>query len=716
MFGINENWMQHFSLVRCLLTALLLAGASLFAQTPCYTHEAAEALRAQHPGLDRQLAEAERQAQQAAGAATRQRVTIPVVFHVLYHSPQENLSDAQLRSQLDALNEDFALLADTSRVRGVFKTAVADASIQFCLATRDPNGQPTTGINRAYTPREMWYCCDSMKNSAYGGIDPWPNEQYLNIWVCRLSFANGYAYYPGTPAPYDGVVLHYYVTGRTGYVAPGYLGRTGTHEVGHWLGLYHPFDYNQCVGTNPADCSSAGDRICDTPPMNTPSYSCDISKNTCTDSPDDLPDQFENYMDYAPDACRVMFSREQVARMRGFLFSRRLSLLSSLGCVSPGSGQLNAALSRIAEPFDIVCQGMVFPRVQIANQSDVTLTSLDIHYRIDGQTPQTYNWSGQLAPGRSEWVTLPGTQPQPGRRLLTCYSSGPNASTDVNPLNDTLRRHFEVFAGQGANLPLIEDFEAGAFPPPGWYRSNPDLDRPWERSADAGGFGLSQGAAWFNNFYNGAIRTLDGLWTPNLNFSRAGAPYIAFDLAYALPRSTFYSDTLRIEASADCGQNWFQLYKKGGAALATAPVPVQFLPFIPTPQEWRRDSVPLPVLRGQSRIMLRFVNKSGWSNDLFLDNIQVDDALAVPIEEAGAGLSFSNPFRETLQLLLDAPAPRPMRIELCDLQGRVLLNNQIQAGQQILRLPAAGIAAGLYSLRLYNGQQLQVFKAVKLGD
>ena len=115
-----------------------------------------------------------------------QIVRIPVVVHVVWRTATENISDAQIQSQIDVLNQDFrSQNPDLSQVPSVFKSAVEDPRIEFFLATQDPNGNPTSGINRTQTSVTSFSTDDKVKSSATGGANPWPSNRYLNIWVCN---------------------------------------------------------------------------------------------------------------------------------------------------------------------------------------------------------------------------------------------------------------------------------------------------------------------------------------------------------------------------------------------------------------------------------------------------------------------------------------------------------------------------------------------------
>ena len=256
------------------------------------------------------------------------RIVIPVVVHILYRTAIENISEAQVLSQLQALNRDFARQnTDFVKVPSMFTGVAADIELDFQLARRDENGNATNGIMRYPTTRVSWNATDDMKKPARGGVAPWNPAKYLNIWVCSLGGdVVGFASFPGAPAEVDGVVIDFKAFGTIGTArAPFNQGRTCVHEIGHWLNLQHIWGDSDC----------GDDKISDTPQQSAPNYGCPAFPHYSTCNGKKTVDMTMNYMDYANDECMLMFTAGQKLRMHATLNTFRQSILSSDGHIAP---------------------------------------------------------------------------------------------------------------------------------------------------------------------------------------------------------------------------------------------------------------------------------------------------------------------------------------------------------------------------------------------
>ena len=257
------------------------------------------------------------------GNPTPQLVTIPVVVHVIYNTSQQNISDAQIHSQLDVLNRDYQKQnPDTANIPAYYSSLAANCAFRFVLAGLDTNGKPTTGIVRRHTNFKAFTIEDHMKFSALGGDDAWDRDRYLNIWICNLQDGTlGYSSLIGCDKEYDGVVVQYTAFGTGGTaVAPYNFGRTATHEIGHWLNMIHVW--------GDADCGD--DEVADTPPQSTATYG-DPSGVVISCGNRPYGNMYMNYMDFTDDRGMHMFTYGQRDRMRT-LFAEggfRYALLSS---------------------------------------------------------------------------------------------------------------------------------------------------------------------------------------------------------------------------------------------------------------------------------------------------------------------------------------------------------------------------------------------------
>jgi hypothetical protein len=231
------------------------------------------------------------------GKLVNGKIQIPVVVNVLYRTAAQNISDAQIQSQIDVLNKDFnALNSDYNSVPALFAGVKANVGISFVLDQ----------IIRKSTTKTSWGTNDAMKKVAQGGLAPTSPTTKLNLWSCAIGGGIlGYAQFPGGAAATDGVVIDSKYFGLSGAAnAPFNLGRTGTHEVGHWMNLRHIW----------GDANCGSDLVSDTPTHNEENYGVPAYPHysTCSGTPVEMT---MNYMDYVDDNAMYMFSTGQKNRM-----------------------------------------------------------------------------------------------------------------------------------------------------------------------------------------------------------------------------------------------------------------------------------------------------------------------------------------------------------------------------------------------------------------
>ena len=344
-------------LVSILICSVTISSAQNF--TPCLTDQIHQQAIIKNPAII--------QYEKAANIAASQQVIthplfktgasiyIPVVFHIIHQNGTENISQAQIMDELRILNQDYRKLGKDGNDSLSINPLAADMQIEFRLAQYDPSGNKSDGITRTYSTATV-NADNGVKSLSY-----WDSNRYLNIWVVssinntvsgQTGTVLGYAQFPfsrPSQPTTDGIIVRADQIGTVGIGQSSQMGRTLTHEIGHWLGLYHPFqpDNGQTTGCGSStittsNCANTGDWVCDTPPVSAPSFGCPTNQNSChTDSPD-LPDLVKDYMDYADGTCMNLFTTGQKNRILSLSFtgaastSNRITAASSTNLNSIG--------------------------------------------------------------------------------------------------------------------------------------------------------------------------------------------------------------------------------------------------------------------------------------------------------------------------------------------------------------------------------------------
>ena len=650
--------MRNFTLF--ILAILYVIPA--FAQRKCGTEEAMQQLIASNPALQKIRERKEARLQEMTRSVKQSRaqmrtvypvVTIPVVVHIVLRNPSL-VTDEQVQSQIDALNRDYtASGSDISGVPNAWKPLIGDAGIQFCLAQRTPDDNPTNGIDRVTTTRNSFSVSNSastVKHVSSGGADAWDSNNYLNIWVCNLADNYlGIATFPeGYPANEQGVVILYTGFGTTGSaVSPYNQGRTTVHEIGHYFSLRHIWgDESACA---------ADDGVDDTPLQGNHTYNCPAFPVTDACSVDSPGIMFNNFMDYSDDACMLLFTSEQVDRMRLTLTEDRASLLSSVACVPLNLLDNDAQVLNVISPFGQVCENSITPSVILKNQGKNTLTSVRINYVVDDGTVRAYNWTGSLTALKTDTVQLENSATEEGVHVLKAYTTLPNGLADNDLTNDTAWSAFQYYPD--GSFPYAESFEGNTFPPTGWEIKNYDNSYTWEITSDAAKSG-TKSIVMHNLAYN-TNDAVDDILSPTFDPAGHDSIFLFFDVAAAafsnVNGTNNVWDSLQIFTTSDCGQTLDSFYKKGGSGLLTRRQPVSD-EFIPTASEWRRDSVNLTPIINKGRFRVVFRNISNAENNIYLDNINIVTKNTLPyLKEKGV---IVGPVPTTNQLFitfLDVP-------------------------------------------------------------
>jgi PKD repeat protein len=603
--------------------------------------------------------------------------TIPVVIHVIHDGGTNNISDAQIQSQIAVLNEDFRRLSGTNGY-GVG----VDTEIEFCLAKKDPSGKCTNGIVRIKSPLSNH---QTYQRSMLTQLSFWDNTRYLNVYVVKNinngSGTAGYSSFPGGPPDEDGIVVRHDYFGKTG-TASATLGRTVTHEIGHWLGLYHTFN-----GGCGADTCTDGDYVCDTPPAANPNFGCPTINSCATDVPN-VNDQIQNYMDYSNDNCKNMFTAGQKQRMLATLTSLRTNIwqgwnIDSTGC---DSGYISSNCNVIA---DFVTLN---PNICIGNSI--------AFYNRSQNNPTSYQWYFQNGIPATSAVANPtvsySTIGNFQVKLIVINSYGSDSLTLINYVQVTT-------PPVGQALPYSESFESFAFPTNGITIDNPDEGITWERDTIAIAYqGIA--SAKINNLINTNYGQSDALVLPIFDFtSFVGTPYLFFKWAYA-KSDVNYSDEMMVLISKDCDVTWTQAFYRTGTNLVTGPT--QTTPYIPNASTvWKTANIGLASYSSYSNVRIKIVNVTDGGNNLYIDNINLGPLVTGQIENEVQGneiVLFPNPTNGNFLLKYYLLNSEDVSIIITDVLGRVVYTAEAKAqsnGDHTLEIKAE-MKTGIYNVEV----------------
>ena len=610
---------------------------------------------------------------------------IPVVVHVIHDGGSNNISDAQIQSQIDVLNQDFRKISSTNGDgNGV------DTDIEFCLAKINPEGKCTNGIVRINSPlsNHQTYQRSMLKELSY-----WDNTRYLNMYVVKNinngSGTLGYSSFPGGPPDEDGIVVRHDFFGKIG-TASASLGRTTTHEIGHWFGLYHTFN-----GGCGSDICTDGDYVCDTPPVANPNFGCPTINSCSLDNPN-VNDQIQNYLDYSDDNCKDMFTDGQKQRMHATLQTFRDNIWQDLNVNSTGcdSGFVNPNCNVVADFVTLE------PNICIGNSITFYNKSLN--------NPLTYSWYFEGGtPNTSSLANPTVSYPALGSfqvKLLV---------TNINGIDSLLLNNYinVINPPIGQSLPFSEDFESSSFPSNGITIDNPDGGITWERDTIAVQIqGLA--SAKINNLINTNYGQSDALVLPSFDFTTfTGTPYLKFNWAYAKSDAN-YSDELLVLASKDCGVNWVQIFYRTGTNMTTGIT--QTTPYIPDSNTvWKSASINLTTYASFQNVLLKIVNVTDGGNNLYIDNINLGD-ITLGINEAIVTESkfriFPNPNSGQFTIEYLGENNENSKIYITDLSGRVVyeIGNDTNFKKEI----NVDLQKGIYNVSIQNGNELYTQKVV----
>jgi PKD repeat protein len=684
-----------------------------------------EAMRRQRPNASHKT----QAHHQPYGGGGNAQYVIPVVVHVIHDGGPAKISKKQVRSQFEILNNAYRNRPETN----MYSDFGTDNSIEFQLATKDPNGNPTDGIVYHFDTNQVDHARaseDSMK-SAYH----WDQTQYCNVWLVSNLTAGqgvsigGYAAFPWYDLDRSGVVLENEAWGYQAGTAQGTNRyNTAAHELGHWLSLFHPFQGN-CSGAG-TSCNVQGDHTCDLPQIsrtyfqqNGPSFlsrSMSTRYNTCDDGTNNQPDKLDyerSYMDYSDNSIQSVLSPDQKQRMVSALNNASYDGLNQLWSASnlqaTGVGPHKA------------------PKAFLVAQTHTTLKHqyVQFNHYSEGQ-PDQFTWKFQGGSPATSTQEFPKVRyDSAGTYDVTLIVENASGVQDTMKRTDYIRVVDSVYS-----LPFSETFTTpGPNFPDNWLVRNKDdygqaMSSEWKKTF-ASSADQNSGAALIENGYHAAIHEEDALILPpmdcagydnvGLRFSRAYVPY-AFESSGQ--SNTVVTDTLSVYASRDGGATWERVYHKGGQELASKNTTTTEILTNPSTGDFMPDSVNLNQFGGDS-IRIKFVSKNGWGNHIYVDEIRVDSSnyevdsvtrRAEPPQLADFAL-YPNPAQGRANIDLTLRQAASVQVRVLDMQGRQVLRESYgqRTGRQRLQLDLSEQADGLYMIQLQAGQRTYTRKLMK---
>lgn len=635
--------------------------------------------------------------------------TIPVVFHIMHQNGGEKISPAQVKDAIRILNIDYNKLnADTDQVNPEFQSLIGKVEFNFVLASKDPNGACTNGIVYHDSPLTDW---TSGTAGPYTGTTAgkWNPTKYLNIYSVKTisSGAAGYTYQPGTWPSGSGndciIILSTYVGGAgSGFTGSTNTSRALTHEVGHWFRLSHVWGSTNQPGV---DCSGT-DGVTDTPVTQGYDF-CPGSSAASMICNAGVAENYQNYMDYS--YCEHMFTVGQVARMR-------------TAAASTTSGR-----STLWSPTNLTFTGVnnSTPCVPVAYFNTVS----NITYLCSGNTVTFRDSTWNTTVTGWNW-SFPGGTPSSSTDSMPTivystpgvYSASYTATTSAGSGSQTQTNLITV--GQSiatVQSALVEGFESISIPNTDWAVDNTSGGVTWTQDNTQGATGTN--CIKLANFGNTASAE-EILLTPSYNMSAINSanPTITFTFKVAHQRkTTTASERLQVYSSTNCGQSWNLRYNKAGSTLATVAA-ANTSAFVPTPTQWRTETVSISALLAQQNVWYKFVftaDAAGNTNNIYIDDINISNnsvGISNLLESTLSYNIFPNPNNGNMNVSFSLDAKHNVKLELVDLLGKTIettTNTNLPAGDYSFEFGKnLNLASGIYLSKLTIDGQVYIQKVI----
>ncbi len=612
---------------------------------------------------------------------------IPVVFHVIHNYGTENISDAQLKDGIDIVNKTFRKLRpDTASIVTAFKGIHADCDIEFRLATKDPNGNCHSGINRIASS------LTSSGDHRIKSLIHWPPTQYLNVYVvANAAGLAGHAIWPSdadTIPLWDGIVLSH-----------NYVGTIGTsnltssvafaHECGHYLNLQHiwggnnvpGFYFYPCADVN-KDCN-IDDLVVDTPPT-IGWQSCNLNGASCGN----VVDNVQNAMDYS--YCNIMFTQGQKARMQACLTATvagRNNLWQTANLIATG----------VYTATPPVCKAeFMSNKTAICPGNQVIFSNTSFHGPFTSVFWKFQGGSPAISSVNSPTVTYstPGT-----------YSVELKVKVGLDSVSIIKQNYISVQTSTSSvSYPFSEGFESiASLNGPEWLTNNLDTSGTWEVTNLASSSGNK--SIMINNF-SSTVNGKDELYSKPINLTGAGALNISFKYAFAR-QDTSNKDQLQLFIFQTCNGTSISRFLASGAALETvSPRATAFYPS--APNEWKMASALLPTFMFTNGFRLKFVFSGNGGNNIFIDDINIDvNAGLNNLEEDITELKvFPNPAVGNCHLKFTITEVKTLSARVYNMLGEQVITSEkniYNQGENDMYLKTENLANGSYIIQLTDG-------------
>ncbi len=621
---------------------------------------------------------------------------IPIVFHVLHNGGSENISREQILDGLAIMNRDFRKLnADAATVVSEFQGLPADIEVQFVLATKDPLGNCFSGITRTQniitndgTDGDLQVDAIIAGNDVYNGI--WPGDMYLNVFICaEIGGAAGYTRQPYSSEMYNGIwVLSDYV-GSIGTSSEN-TSRTLTHESGHWLNLAHVWG-----NTNNPGVACGNDNVNDTPI--TKGYtSCSLSNSKICNST--IVENVENYMDYS--YCSKMFTNGQKTRMRNALISAnggRSNLWTTNNLIATGATGTNSLCKTdFTVNKRVICSGE-------------SVTFQDLSYNV----ATAWSWittGGIPATSISQNPTV--VYNTPGFYTVTLNASGNGASD-----SETKTQLIQVLPA-ASTFPFFESFEnySSLTSTNSWSVNDLNGINPFTLYSGTGY--SSQKCVKLSNFDETTV-TVDELVSPNIDLSSlTDQDTIVLSFRYSYKRKiASNNESLKILASADCGDSWVIKSTYLGSGLVGSANTIPWTPSVNSDWTTVHDpSISKSFYTSNFRFKFQFNGNGG--NNIYIDDINLlkQESLGLSKNESNfeALEIYPNPSAGELNVHFSTPKDENAVIKIQDILGKVAQSQSIKAieGSNLVLLNTENLASGIYFLNIQMGTSQKTIQFV----